>query len=239
MLNIGVIIIVAVSSVVKGVTGLGFTLLSFPLLLIWYTPKEIIPVLTVCNLIGSLMIVLQKKEKQLIDKNSYILIGVGAVFTILGVVALSSTDGTWLVRGAGIVFIILTILAFWGRKSEKKDFKTSVYAIVGMLIGFLAGAVSVSGPPLVLFLNKINVSNLAFREITATFNLITAIIAVIGYWKADMFNEQSIKLILIFAPILFLGTIVGKKINTAISVSSFQILNIVITLFASIMFILH
>ncbi len=239
MLNIWILIIVAFSSVVKGVTGLGFTLLSFPLLLIWYSPKEIIPVLCVCNLIGSLMIILQKKQEKLIDKKSYILIWVGAVCTILGVVALSSTDGTWLVRGAGIVFILLTILSFFDRKSEKKDFKTSAYAGVGVLIGFLAGAISVSGPPMVIFLNKIKVSNLAFREITAMFNFITAIIAVFGYWQADMFNEQSLKLILIFAPILFFGTIVGKKINTAISVSSFQILNIVITLFASVMFILH
>lgn len=109
MLNIWIILIILISSLIKGITGFGFALLSFPLLLTWYSPKEIIPVLMICNLIASIMIVLQKKEYKMLDKQSYYLIGTGGLFTIAGVIALSSTDGKWLIRLSGILFIVLTI----------------------------------------------------------------------------------------------------------------------------------
>lgn len=48
-----IIIIVLAASLVKGITGFGFALVSLPLLLIWYSPREIIPVLILCNLIAS------------------------------------------------------------------------------------------------------------------------------------------------------------------------------------------
>ena len=56
MLNIWIILIIIISSLIKGITGFGFALLSFPLLLTWYSPKEIIPVLMICNLIASVLI---------------------------------------------------------------------------------------------------------------------------------------------------------------------------------------
>lgn len=62
------------SSLIKGVTGFGFALLSLPILLMWYEPVEIIPVLMVCNLVASLFIVLQKKKNKLIDKPSKLLL---------------------------------------------------------------------------------------------------------------------------------------------------------------------
>lgn len=50
MPNIWVILIITFSSLIKGITGFGFALVSFPLLLMWYEPKEIIPRLPlVCN----------------------------------------------------------------------------------------------------------------------------------------------------------------------------------------------
>ena len=56
MPNIWVILIITFSSLIKGITGFGFALVSFPLLLMWYEPKEIIPVLMICNLIASVLI---------------------------------------------------------------------------------------------------------------------------------------------------------------------------------------
>jgi len=62
MPNIWIVLIITLSSLIKGITGFGFALVSFPLLLMWYTPKEIIPILMICNLIASVMIVLTKKR---------------------------------------------------------------------------------------------------------------------------------------------------------------------------------
>jgi uncharacterized protein len=239
MLNIWIILIIIISSLIKGMTGFGFTLLSFPLLLTWYSPKEIIPVLMICNLIASIMIVLQKKEYKMLDKQSYYLISTGGLFTIAGVIALSSTDGKWLLRLSGILFIVLTIYSLSRRMPKKATMRDSAYLSAGAFIGFLTGAVSVSGPPLSLFLNKADISNSKFREIFASFSVITAIIAVFGYYQTGMITMYTLKSSLIFIPILLTGTIVGKKFNTILSIEKFQTINIVLTLIASIMMIIR
>jgi uncharacterized membrane protein YfcA len=84
-----IILIVVIASLVKGITGFGFALVSLPPLMIWYSPKEIIPVLLLCNLFSSIIIVLQKKEHKLINKQFKSLIIHGALFTIVGVMFLN------------------------------------------------------------------------------------------------------------------------------------------------------
>ena len=239
MPNIWVILIIIFSSLIKGITGFGFALVSFPLLLMWYTPKEIIPVLMICNLIASVMIVLQKKDHKLLDKQSYYLIAAGGIFTTVGVIALSSTDGKWLIRFSGILFIFLTIYSLARKNPKNITMRNRAYLLAGAFIGFLTGAISVSGPPLALFLNKANISNRKFREIFAAFSIITAVIALIGYYQVGMITLQTLKLVLTFVPILLTGTIFGKKLNTVMPIEKFQTINIVLTLIASILLVVQ
>lgn len=117
--------------------------------------------------------------------------------------------------------------------------RNRAYLFAGTFIGFLTGAVSVSGPPLALFLNRANVSNRKFREIFAAFSVVTAIIAIYGYFQAGMITATTLKMSLIFAPILLSGTIIGKKLNTIMSVQRFQTINIVLTLLASVLMIFN
>jgi uncharacterized membrane protein YfcA len=237
-INVWIILIIVFSSLIKGITGFGFALLSFPLLLMWYAPKEIIPVLMICNLIASILIVLQKKEHKLLDKQSYFLIGSGGIFTMAGVIALSSSGERILIHLSGFLFVLLTLYSLRKRKQKGKKLPNYTYLTAGSFIGFLTGAVSVSGPPLALFLNRANVSNRKFREIFAAFSVVTAVIAIFGYFQAGMISLSTLKMSLIFAPILLIGTIVGKKLNTIMSINGFHIVNIVLTLLASVLMIL-
>lgn len=237
MPNIYVFLIIIFSSLIKGITGFGFALFSFPLLLIWYTPKEIIPVLMICNFIASLFIILQKKEHKLLDKQSYLLMISGAFFTIAGVVALGSSNEKILIHLSGVFFIALTVFSLKKKKPKNVNLKNYAYIIAGMLIGFITGAISVSGPPLALFLNRAHVSNQKFREVFATFSVITATVAIFGYYQLGYITLQTITTSSVFLPILLTGTIVGKKLNTRMSVTKFQIVNIVLTLVSSILLI--
>jgi hypothetical protein len=152
---------------------------------------------------------------------------------MVGVIVLYSTDGIMLIHLSGALFMALTFLSL--KKGNPKNVNLSNYAYlgVGSLIGFLTGAISVSGPPLALFLNRANVGNRKFREIFAWFSVITATIAILGYFQAGLLTLQTIKTSLLFVPILLTGTIVGKKLNTIMSIGHFQIINIVLTLISS------
>jgi uncharacterized membrane protein YfcA len=237
MPNIWIILVIIFSSLIKGITGFGFALISFPLLLIWYTPKEIIPVLMICNLVASLLIILQKKRHRLLDKQSYLLMISGGVFTVVGVHVLGSTDGKTPIHLSGIFFIALTLLSLRKNKSHEVKLSNYIYLLAGTLIGFLNGAISISGPPLALFLNRAKVSNRKFREIFAWFSVITASIAIISYSQYGLLTKQTVTTSLLFVPILLVGTIVGKKLNARLSVNRFQTINIVLTIISSVLLI--
>ncbi|PLX16273.1 MAG: hypothetical protein C0599_15675 [Salinivirgaceae bacterium] len=234
MPNIYIFLTIVMSSLIKGVTGFGFALLSLPILLMWYEPVEIIPVLMVCNLVASLFIVLQKKKNKLIDKPSKLLLVSGGLFTILGVVVLKHVDADVLIHFAGFFFIGLTILSLFNRR-PKRAVALHTYPIVGSIIGLITGVISISGPPLALFLNRANVDNKKFREIFAWFSIVTATIAIIGYTQMGMFTNQVIKLSLMFIPILLVGSLVGKYLNEIISIQSFKAVNILLTLISCVL----
>jgi len=238
MPNIWIILIVVISSLIKGITGFGFALISFPLLLMWYAPKEIIPVLMICNLIASILIILQKKEHKLLDKQSYLLIGSGGLFTMLGVFVLSSLDGKMLVHISGAFFIALTLYSLRKNKPKDKKIHDYTYPVAGSFIGFITGAISVSGPPLALFLNRANISNRKFREIFAWFSVVKAVIAILGYFQTGLLSFQTLKTALLFTPILLAGTIIGKKLSIIMSISKFQTINIVLTLISSLLMLI-
>ncbi len=237
MVNIWSILVVVFASLLKGVTGFGFALVSLPFLMIWYSPKELIPVLMICNLIASIFIVLQKKKAPLINKNFKNLIIYGGAFSITGALTLSFIKESYLIHILSILFIVLSIVSLLNMKHQIKISKCS-YKLVGSAIGFLAGAISVSGPPLALLLNLMKVSNAEFREIFSWFNIVTATIAIIGYASIGLITLPVLKMALTFVPILLAGTITGKRLNHLLPQLLFKKITIAITIAACIMLLI-
>ncbi len=239
MPNIWIILIIALSSLIKGITGFGFALISLPLLLNWYRPTEIIPVLMICNFISSVFIILQKKEYPLVDKPQRLLILSGGIFTVAGVLLLRFINEQLLVHLTGIAFILITLLSLKPPMKQHKRLSNFIYLAAGAVIGVITGSISVSGPPLALFLNKVNVDKMAFREVFAWFSVVTAFIAIVGYISTDLLSISSFKLLMVFLPILLLGAIIGKKLNHLIPSNNFRMLNMVITLISSFLLIIN
>ncbi len=234
-----IILIVLAASLIKGITGFGFALISLPLLLNWYPAKELIPVLLACNLLSSVIIVLQKKERKLIEARFQGLIIYGGIFSLAGVLILKNISERSLMLILSIFFIVLSLISLLNFKKRRPlKFHDRYYKVVGGLLGVLTGAISINGPPLALFLNYANVDNREFREIFAWFSIVTAAITLAGYFFIGIFNFQSLKMVGAFFPILYFGSFVGKRLNSKMPVQLFQRLTVVLTLIASIVLLL-
>jgi len=232
-----IILIIAAASLLKGITGFGFALFSLPLLMNWYSPKELIPVLVFCNLFSSVIIILQKKERKLVNKEAGNLIAYAGFFTLIGVVVLKNISDTLLVTIMSISFIIMALFSIL-KVNRSFRFKNSTYKIAGMFLGILTGSISVSGPPLALFLNSAKVDKQEFREIFAWFSVVTAVIALAGYFGAGLIMPQMMKTTLLILPILFAGTYLGKRLNNTMQPELFRNITIVITIFSSILLLI-
>lgn len=238
MIYFWLILIVSIASLVKGVTGFGFALISLPPLLIWYSPQEIIPVLILCNLFASLVIVLQKKDRNLVSKQFQSLIVYGALFTVVGVLTLKYLSEEILITIMSVFFILLSLFSLLGIKYSIRLSNWS-YRIVGMFLGFLTGSISISGPPLALFLHSAKVDNQEFREIFSWFSIITALIALFCYALLNLLSFATFKMTLLFLPLLYLGSFVGKRLNSCISPSLFKNISVLITLLSSLFLLVN
>jgi uncharacterized membrane protein YfcA len=228
-----IVIIVAIAAIIKGITGFGFALIALPLLMFWYTPKEIIPVLVLCNLVASIFIVLQKKDRKLVNTQFQVLIFYGAAFTSIGVLALHYISNQALIIIMSAFFIVLSTLSLIGINYPIKQ-NSFTYKLAGAFCGFLTGCISVSGPPLALFLNAAKVNKQEFREIFSWFSIVTASIAIGGYWVLGLLTINILKMTFLFLPILFLGSWAGKKLNESIPISLFSKISIIMSLASSI-----
>ncbi|ALO15578.1 Sulfite exporter TauE/SafE [Salinivirga cyanobacteriivorans] len=232
-----IILIVLLASLIKGITGFGFAMVSLPLLMFWYSPLELIPVLMISNLLSSALILLQKKEQKLVSKPFKGLILFGAIFTILGVVALNFISEDHLAKFVALFFILLSGISLL-KVRYHPVIKKPWYKLAGALCGFLTGCISISGPPLALFLNFANAGKQQFREIFAWFSLITAIIALIGYYFSGLLTAKSLEMSALFLPLLFIGSFLGKRLNKKVPTVLFRQFSIAMSLVSCVVLLL-
>ncbi len=219
-----IVAVVLLASLIKGITGFGFALISLPILVIWFPVKELIPVLTICNLLASVVIVLQKKSMPLMHANSRLLIFSGSVATIAGVILLSAISETSVTLIVAFLLALLSVVSLIGKLRVVHNNRSN-FVFAGIISGLLAGSVSISGPPLAIFMKEIGVEKAEFREVFSWFSIITATIALAGYYFSGLLTVSEVKLSLYFFPILYFGSFVGKRINARLSIRAFDKMN--------------
>lgn len=235
-MNLIAIGILLIASILKGITGFGFALVALPVLSIWYSPKELIPFLMINNLIASGIILLQPKEEKLVNESFKSLIFWGSLFTIAGVIILKFLPEKQLSILLGLGFVLMSLLSIVN-VDQHFTFKRRFYKFAGAFIGIITGSMSVSGPPLALFINSTHASKQEFREIFAWFSTTTAIVAILGYYYYGLLDHTVIRFTLWCIPLVFLGAFIGKRINHKIPQVLFTRVILVITLISSVIII--
>jgi uncharacterized membrane protein YfcA len=224
------------SGIVKGTTGFGFALFSLPLLVHFIPIKTLIPIIMLFNLFSSVQIVMQSGQLRI--KKSIILLSVtGVAGIVCGSIILKFFPERWLKLMASIVLIVLSVMFLSGYRFKIRKLKRG-NAIAGIISGFLGGSLSVSGPPLALFLTSIKIDTQNFRSTFAWYSVITASVAMADYIMIGIVNLMTLKIFLISLPVLILSIQIGKLISKKISVKLFYTGVVTISLMAGILLFL-
>ncbi|MGB0977224.1 MAG: sulfite exporter TauE/SafE family protein [Prolixibacteraceae bacterium] len=225
-------LVIAGASLLKGMTSFGFSLMAFPILLNFYSPMILVPALTLCNVLTSAQIVFTTRTEKSKHSNHWLIMA-GIMGIIPGVLLLRTLNVSTLKVIVGVIFVLLSILFLSGFRFKIK-YPKRAQIIAGTTAGFLGGALSVSGPPLVLFLTSMQFSNQEFRLHFARFSVLTSSVALLGYFLSGMITAEVWRIFFISFPILIIGTILGQKLSTKVSIRFFQVLCISISLCAGI-----
>ena len=213
-------LIIFIASAVQGAVGFGFVLIVAPLLTIFLPLKILVPTFILFGLVVNTMIIFSVKQ-HISLKEIWVLIVMGIIGIPIGVYGLNNLDPESLKFIIGIVILLTSLAMYKGFKLNLKN-KSLSFSFAGFISGVLNGSISMSGPPIVLFLANEGYDKNKFRANTNAYFIITNVITIItlafnGYITADVLQFAGSNLI-----ILILGTISGIYISKKINEQTFK-----------------
>jgi uncharacterized membrane protein YfcA len=233
---IQVLIIVLFASVVMGLTGFGFALIALPLLILFLPFKVAVPLITVCSVfLNAYMLHTVRRSVQI--RRILPLTVMGILGMITGTYFLVSVEITTLKLLIGLV-VILFAAAFlsgfgWKIKNERLAFVP-----VGFLSGLLGGAMSISGPPIVLFFSNQGMEKKTFRANLIVYFLGLYLATTLNYFISGLVSTELLQYAVYMVPVLIIGTMLGIRLYKVVDEALFRKITLILVLIKGFMTIL-
>ena len=96
------------------------------------------------------------------------------------------------------------------------------FAVTGILSVFLNGSISISGPPVALFLSNQNVDRHVFRANITIYGLLLNVVTVTSFAATGLMTKDVLKLVAGLLPGMLLGLSVGIKLIRKLGESLFR-----------------
>lgn len=200
-------IIFLLSAIIQGITGFGFSLLAIPVMSLFILPQELMPISLLFSMIINLYVLFHSKQKGSWVKIKWIFLS--AIITIpFGTYLLLILSADQLRFFMGIFIFIIGILFLFGFKKTIKREREMMIPI-GLISGLLNGAITMSGPPVILFLVNQNRSKLEFRSHLSLYFLLVNLVTLPVYLYHGLFTSHTVITTAIFLPSLLIGVFLG------------------------------
>lgn len=207
--------VILLASIVQGTVGFGFSLISVPLLSFMFPLKVIVPMVVIDSLVINFF-VLGTARKHLQLSKIWLMILCGIIGIPVGIIGLKNINEDILKVGIGFLICMTSMAMAKGYKIRFKNQKLA-YGVTGFLSGVLNGSLSMSGPPIVLFLSNEGYDKNQFRANLALYAAITNIITVIAFISGGILTNDMVGTIGSTVVALVLGSTIGiygsKKIK--------------------------
>lgn len=173
------LLVISVGGFVTGTGGFGFALVTTPFLL-WVLPPPMI-VVTNLSLSVAMRVPLVWSERHHVIRREALLLGIGGLIGLpLGVLLLTTLHRQALTIGAEALIIVLSGAYVVGadRLPRLRDRSGLGRVLIGVSSGTLNTSISLSGPPMVLWLLNQQLSGRAFRATVSATGLVLNIVGV-------------------------------------------------------------
>lgn len=171
--------------------------------------QEAVPIVVILSLFTNLIII-KDCYRSINIKKIWLLIIASFIAAPLGTYSLMYINGNFLKIFTGILIITVAIILLSGKTFPIKNEKLA-YFPVGMLSGFLNGSVSMSGPPVALFLSNQGANKNEFRANITFYAIFLNIFTIITYVYNGLISKNIIVNTSWFTISMILGVFIGIK----------------------------
>jgi uncharacterized protein len=207
---------------VNGALGYGFSSLTVPLALVFYTNRILNPAIVVIEVfVNFYVLLINLSGVPAVWKKVFpILIGMLPGIAV-GALALASLQpgGIKLVTYTVILPLILVQAAGWRRPIQSRWL---IGLPFGMGLGILYSVTTISGPPLAILFNNQGLVKDEFRAGLALVRVAESSVTAIVYYQLGLFIAESVDLLLVFIPCVLVGIPLGAYLIQRLDAETFR-----------------
>ncbi|MEO8483134.1 MAG: sulfite exporter TauE/SafE family protein [Acidobacteriota bacterium] len=220
--SIALIVLTLGAAIVNGALGYGFSSITVPVALLFLTNRVLNPALVLIEvaLNGWVLWVNRAALAGIWRRVAPIVVGL-VPGVVVGTMIVSTVSPNWLKFNTYVVLLplILVQAAGWRRpiKAER-----AAGLVFGSGVGVLYAVTTISGPPLAIALNNQGVAKQDFRAALGFVRLAESSLTAVAYYHAGLFTAQSINLIPLILPSIFVGVPIGAWLIRHVRAESFR-----------------
>ncbi len=201
--------VLAAAGIVRGFSGFGFSMVAVTSLSIFRSPAEIIPMVLLLEIAASLHLMITVWRDA--DWKSLLWLSAGMLATTPFGVLLLATMPPEVMRGVVSLLVLTAALGLLsGWRMERRPGKVPTVA-TGALSGFLNGAASIAGPPVILFYLSSPTAVHISRASLIAFFLGCDVIALLMGGAYGLVTSQTLIRAAVFLFPVAIGVVIGNR----------------------------
>ncbi len=207
---------------VNGAIGYGFSSLTVPLALVFYTNRILNPAIIVIEVLLNLYVLfINRTGVPSVWKRVFpIIIGLLPGIAV-GAVVLASLQPGWVKLGTYTVILPLILIQAAGwRKPVRSTWLIGLP--FGTALGILYSVTTISGPPLAILFNNQGLVKSEFRAGLALVRVVESSVTAIVYYQLGLFIPESENLLLVFIPSVVVGVPLGAYLIRRMDAETFR-----------------
>lgn len=224
--------IIFLAGLTQGLTSFGFALISVPFLSILLPIPEVVPIVVILSL-GTNLIMMRDSFKEVDFRKIGILVASSLVAAPVGALALTQVHPNLIKTTAGVVILVASGLLLLGRSFPVKSERLA-FVPVGLLSGFLNGSVSMSGPPVALFLSNQGTKKEEFRANITLYAIILNFFTLIAFLSGGLVTGSTVAKCLWLIPSMIVGVLIGSRIVSRVNQDRFKKVVLVLLLLSGV-----
>jgi uncharacterized membrane protein YfcA len=216
------VLITVAAAVVNGALGHGFSSITVPVALLFYTGRVLNPALVLLEVGINTYVLLMARSflpavwRRLLPIVLGLLPGIA-----VGALLLSRVNAEWLkLLVYGVLLPLILLQAAGVRRPVRMT--PSVGVPFGLGLGVLYSLTTVSGPPLALLFNNQGLVTQEFRAALGMIRVAESVLTAIVYCSLDLYTAPSLQLLAWIAPTVAIGVPVGAVLIQRLDAEVFR-----------------
>ena len=216
------VLITFIAATVNGALGYGFSSITVPVALLFYTNRILNPALVLVEMVinGYVLFINRRSIPNVWRRVAPILIGLAAGVAI-GSYSLSLVHPAWVKFVTYFFLLPLILLQAAGIRKPIQAEKTIAIPF-GLGIGTLYSVTTISGPPLALLFNNQGYAKQDFRAALGVIRVAESVATGIAYGFLGLYSAGSLEIIPYIVPSVLLGIPLGTYLIRWIDPETFR-----------------